>query len=107
MINNARPVIPGKMVTHNWSNLFRDMLAAVLADALGEHTFDFITRLLNDGRVDLLEQSLLAHGCLHDAYWICAFAVNQHAGICGLAAREMTLSICLIYSLLPVSLTSS
>ena len=28
------------MVTHTWENLFRDLCAAVIADALEENTFD-------------------------------------------------------------------
>ena len=28
------------MVTHSWENLFRDLCAAVIADALEENTFD-------------------------------------------------------------------
>ena len=28
------------MVTHTWENLFRDLVAAVVADALEENTFD-------------------------------------------------------------------
>ena len=28
-------------------------------------------------------EALQVHKRLQDTYWICAFAVNQHAGICG------------------------
>lgn len=77
-------VIPKKMVTHNWSNLFRDLVATVIADALGEHAFEFVAELLCDKHgVKLLQETLRVHGCLEQTYWICAFAVNQHAGICG------------------------
>ena len=72
------------MITHNWSNLFRDLLASVIADVLEEHTFEFIAGLLSDkAGVDVVEQILRVHGSLQETYWICAFAVNQHAGICG------------------------
>lgn len=30
------------MVTHTWENLFRDLVAAVVADALDENTFDVL-----------------------------------------------------------------
>lgn len=83
-VNQGRKMIPKKMVTHSWSNLFRDLLASVLADALGEHTFEFLARLLSDrAGTELVEQMLLSLGRLDDSYWICAFAVNQHSGICG------------------------
>ena len=47
-VNHGRKMIPKKMVTHSWSNLFRDLLASVLADALGGHAFEFLARLLSD-----------------------------------------------------------
>ena len=84
LVNKGEKVLPKKMITHNWSNLFRDLLASVLSDALGEHTFEFIAGLLSDrAGVEVLEEMLRVHGCLQETYWICAFAVNQHAGICG------------------------
>ena len=83
-IKSKIEVIPKKMVTHNWSNLFRDLVATVIADALGEHAFEFVAELLCDKHgVKLLQETLRVHGCLEETYWICAFAVNQHAGICG------------------------
>eukprot|EP00434_Breviolum_minutum_P011546 symbB.v1.2.010181.t1/scaffold664.1/size175145/1 len=84
LVNKGEKVLPKKMVTHNWSNLFRDMLASVISDALEEHTFEFIAELLSDrAGVQALEDMLGEHGSLQKTYWICAFAVNQHAGICG------------------------
>eukprot|EP00435_Cladocopium_sp_Y103_P075695 s59_g62.t1 len=72
------------MVTHNWQNLFRDLLASVIADALGEHNFELIAELLSDKEgVEVLEETLRVQGRLQDTYWICAFSVNQHASICG------------------------
>ena len=47
-IKSMIEVIPKKMVTHNWSNLFRDLVATVIADALGEHAFEFVAELLCD-----------------------------------------------------------
>ena len=84
VVNKGEKVLPKKMITHNWSNLFRDLLASVISDALGEHTFQFIAELLSDkAGVEALEEMLGVHGSLQETYWICAFAVNQHAGICG------------------------
>jgi len=84
LVNKGEKVLPKKMVTHNWSNLFRDLLASVISDALEEHTFEFIAELLSDrAGVQVLEDMLREHGSLQKTYWICAFAVNQHAGICG------------------------
>ena len=84
LVNKGEKVLPKKMITHNWSNLFRDLLASVIADVLEEHTFEFIAGLLSDkAGVDVVEQILRVHGSLQETYWICAFAVNQHAGICG------------------------
>ena len=69
------------MVTHNWSNLFRELMATVIADALGEHTFEFVAELLCDKEgVKVLTETLQVHDPLQDTYWICALSVNQHAG---------------------------
>ena len=84
LVNKGAKVLPKKMVTHNWSNLFRDLLASVISEALGEHTFEFVAELLSDkAGVKALEDMLRVHDSLQETYWICAFAVNQHAGICG------------------------
>ena len=88
LVNQHKEVLPQKMVTHNWSNLFRDLLASVVADALGELTFEFLAELLSDtAGVNLVQEMLKMQGRLHDTYWICAFAVNQHSGICGANPR--------------------
>ena len=84
LLNRRHKVVPSKMVTHNWSNLFRDLVASVVAHALGEHSFDFVAELLSDMEgTKVVEEALLVRGLLEKTYWICAFAVNQHAGICG------------------------
>ena len=73
----AELVNDGKMVTHNWSNLFRDLMATVIADALGEHTFEFVAELLCDKEgVKVLTETLQVHDCLQDTYWICAFSLS-------------------------------
>ena len=78
LVNKGEKVLPKKMVTHNWSNLFRDLVASVISETLGEQTFEFIAELLSDkAGVEVLEKMLQVHGSL-ETYWICAFAVNQH-----------------------------
>ncbi|CAE8634973.1 unnamed protein product, partial [Polarella glacialis] len=82
VVNCDRPLLAGKMVTHNWSNTFSHLLAAVLADALGLETFDGVLELLFSGQFEELRERLRAKGGLDLSYWVCAFSVNQHAGIC-------------------------
>jgi len=72
---------PNKMVTHNWGNVFRDLCAAIFADALEEPSFCMVASLLEQD-VDVLERMLHKSGRMQQRYWVCAFAVNQHAGIC-------------------------
>ena len=72
-----------KMVTHHWSNRFCDLVAAVLADALGLKRWDQVAECLRSGGAEDLKEQLYAHGALQWQYWICAFCINQHASICG------------------------
>ncbi|CAE7552336.1 BMY1 [Symbiodinium natans] len=81
MFNREGSRRPQVMVTHNWGNCFKDLLAAVISDALQECSFSLAARLLEDD-FDFLCQLLAKSGRLGDTYWICAFAVNQHACIC-------------------------
>ena len=69
------------MVTHNWGNCFKDLLAAVISDALQESSFNLAANLLEEDCAFLCE-ILAKSGRLDDTYWICAFAVNQHISIC-------------------------
>ncbi|CAK9023133.1 Beta-amylase [Durusdinium trenchii] len=69
------------MVTHNWGNSFKHMLAAVVSDALQECSFKMAAQLLEEDCAFLC--GILAKSRrLDDTYWICAFAVNQHTSIC-------------------------
>eukprot|EP00929_Paragymnodinium_shiwhaense_P089003 TRINITY_DN49276_c0_g1_i2.p1 TRINITY_DN49276_c0_g1~~TRINITY_DN49276_c0_g1_i2.p1 ORF type:complete len:384 (-),score=46.73 TRINITY_DN49276_c0_g1_i2:32-1183(-) len=77
----GRPTRPDVMVTHNWSNLFRDLISAILADALDDTCFDFIAYLLDHDRICDIEV-LLTPAHLKRTYWVCAFSVNQHISIC-------------------------
>ena len=72
------PAQPQKMVTHSWQNLFRDLVAAVIADAVHESSFDLVAKFLED--ISVLDSMLQQQGALEKVYWICAFSVNQHAG---------------------------
>ena len=70
LVNESKSVMPKKMVTHNWSNLFRDLLATVVADALNEHTFEFIAELLSDqAGIKVVEQILCMQDHIDDTYW--------------------------------------
>ncbi|CAE7911635.1 unnamed protein product [Symbiodinium sp. KB8] len=67
--------MPDCMVTHSWSNLFLDLVAAVVADALGQDEYDKVARCLRQGHVETLRQQLLTRGTLGNSYWtlgICA-----------------------------------
>jgi len=75
------PTRPKRMVTHNWGNLFRDLVAAVCADALGEEEYAEIASMLEQD-VDRLERMLERVGGMTRTYWVCAFSVNQHCTIC-------------------------
>mmetsp|Transcript_106635 Transcript_106635/g.340265 ORF Transcript_106635/g.340265 Transcript_106635/m.340265 type:complete len:594 (-) Transcript_106635:549-2330(-) len=77
---DGKTVRPQKMVTHNWSNLFRDLVACIVSDALNESTFGLVADLL-DFDMPALERMLDAKA-LKKSYWVCAFSVNQHQSIC-------------------------
>jgi len=72
---------PHVMVTHSWGNCFRDLLAAVISDALKESSFGLVANLLQEDP-GFLREILARCSCLDDTYWICIFAVNQHLSIC-------------------------
>ena len=72
---------PVKFVTHNWGNLFRHLVAAVLSDALQEGEF-FAVACLLDSNMEYLEELLRSKAALRRAYWICSFSVAQHVSIC-------------------------
>ena len=47
VLMGGRPTLPAKMMTHGWANLFRDFLAAIVADALNEDQYEEIANLLD------------------------------------------------------------
>ncbi|CAE7599867.1 SYT4 [Symbiodinium natans] len=70
------------MVTHSWRNKFTFLLAALIADALNNEKYDHIAQLLSTRQFGKLVHALSRASKLDAAYWICAFSVNQHTGIC-------------------------
>jgi len=78
----GRPIRAQRMVTHTWGNKFADLIAAVVADALDQPTYEAILPRLRPDRIGCLIEELEKGGGLNIAYWICAASVNQHASIC-------------------------
>jgi len=76
-------VVPLTMVTHNWSNTFAHLIAAIVADALDRDTYSSIAKQLTTKKgLHSVMFNLKAQDKLDATYWICAFSVNQHASIC-------------------------
>eukprot|EP00439_Symbiodinium_sp_Y106_P023423 s5148_g2.t2 len=81
-VNNGEPQMAIRMVTHSWGNRFTYLLSAIFSDALEAETYDGVADLLRHGKLDDLAEKLRNVGKLDVPYWVCAFSVNQHAGIC-------------------------
>lgn len=75
----VRPIV---MVTHSWANIFQDLVAAILADALHETEYDMIVYMMTHELKQLMNW-VEAAKVGQRSYWVCAFCVNQHAGMCG------------------------
>jgi hypothetical protein len=73
--------LPKCMITHNWSNRFRDLVACVVAHVLQECSYQLVANLLDED-ISVLERLLVQSGQSQYTCWICCFAVNQHAAIC-------------------------
>lgn len=80
---DGAPTPAQRMVTHAWSNRFAHLVAAMVADALGYSTYESFLPRLQAGSIPELMRELEQRNKLHITYWVCAFSVNQHAGICG------------------------
>ncbi|CAE8658553.1 unnamed protein product [Polarella glacialis] len=81
--------LPDCMVSHTWSALFLDLVAAVVADALELDEYGKVAQRLAEPRgAQKLLQEVRRKSC--QRYWICAFCVNQHAGICNGFGSEPT-----------------
>eukprot|EP00929_Paragymnodinium_shiwhaense_P115168 TRINITY_DN8385_c0_g2_i1.p1 TRINITY_DN8385_c0_g2~~TRINITY_DN8385_c0_g2_i1.p1 ORF type:complete len:783 (+),score=80.87 TRINITY_DN8385_c0_g2_i1:33-2381(+) len=79
----GRDAIPGKLVTHSWSNLFVNLVAAIVADALDLPVYDHLVERLTAPRErHALMAELCMKGRLDLTYWVCAVCVNQHTLIC-------------------------
>ena len=52
-----------------------------------QDTYDGVVNLLKNKDFDGLYKAFRERNQLHVPYWICAFSVNQHAGICGRAPK--------------------
>ena len=84
-VNCGRAVMAQKMVTHNWGNKFAHLLGAIFSAALELETYDKVVDLLKKKDFEELHKLLQEKKQLSVPYWVCAFSVNQHAGICGRA----------------------
>mmetsp|Transcript_61861 Transcript_61861/g.135296 ORF Transcript_61861/g.135296 Transcript_61861/m.135296 type:complete len:820 (-) Transcript_61861:421-2880(-) len=81
-----------RMVTHEWRNLFVNLVAAVLADALNEEvqsgasnerrmstTYGHLRSLLmSESGIESIRNDLEKVGSRDLRYWVCTFCVNQH-----------------------------
>jgi len=83
VLMQGRSVFPMKMVTHSWSNRFSHLVAAVVADALDLPEYEAVLGRLDRFEIGALEEELYWKSKLDQTFWICLFAVNQHASICG------------------------
>lgn len=84
LLMDGQPMMPERMVTHNWSNLFCHLVAAIIADALEVRSYDPIAqKLKNPYKIKSVRDDLSSKDLLGTTYWVCAFSVNQHRGICG------------------------
>merc|ERR1712136_195369 len=58
--------------------------AAIIADALEVRSYDPIAqKLKNPYKIKSVRDDLSSKDLLGTTYWVCAFSVNQHRGICG------------------------
>ncbi|CAE8714668.1 unnamed protein product [Polarella glacialis] len=81
--------LPDCMVSHTWSALFLDLVAAVVAYALElDECGEVAHRLAAPGGAQKLLQEVRRKSC--QRYWICAFCVNQQSGICSGFGSEPT-----------------
>lgn len=80
--SKGAPRQPEIMVTHCWRNVFTNLVAALLADALGRREYAELAGQLCDGSLPELVEEARQRGALQRVYWICAFCVNQHSTMC-------------------------
>lgn len=85
----GRELLPGRMVTHSWSNRFACLVASVVADALELPSYASILHRLEGEGMLALKSELYWKNKLDITYWICCFSINQHAGICGVVPSNL------------------
>lgn len=68
------PTVPHTMVTHAWSNLFRDLVASIFADALHQQCFSWIAFLLDTDLTTL--EKMLDSAALAKTYWVCVCSLS-------------------------------
>ncbi|CAK0863603.1 unnamed protein product [Prorocentrum cordatum] len=83
----GRPTLAQRMVTHTWRNKFADLIAAIVADALDQTTYEAILPRLKPHLIGCLVEELETGGRLEITYWVCVASVNQHASICAHVPR--------------------
>eukprot|EP00929_Paragymnodinium_shiwhaense_P088128 TRINITY_DN48345_c0_g1_i2.p1 TRINITY_DN48345_c0_g1~~TRINITY_DN48345_c0_g1_i2.p1 ORF type:complete len:565 (+),score=53.06 TRINITY_DN48345_c0_g1_i2:29-1696(+) len=83
LLMNGQSVVPDKLVTHSWNNLFTNLLAAIVADALDAPVYEHVVaRLLDPNERRTLIFELFLRSRLDLTYWVCAVSVNQHTVTC-------------------------
>ncbi|CAE7234869.1 ACBP4, partial [Symbiodinium natans] len=82
VVSGGRAHLAVKMVTHSWRNKFAHLLAAILADALEAEMYLELAQDLAERNFLKLAEALRKRKKLDVRYWVCAFSVNQHTGIC-------------------------
>eukprot|EP00931_Biecheleriopsis_adriatica_P039798 TRINITY_DN22753_c0_g1_i1.p1 TRINITY_DN22753_c0_g1~~TRINITY_DN22753_c0_g1_i1.p1 ORF type:complete len:910 (-),score=126.20 TRINITY_DN22753_c0_g1_i1:39-2741(-) len=86
--NHDEPLFPTCIVTHAWTNIFRDLVAALVAFAIDQKHFQsFLVQLSGATVAERAAavariKELLSPEKLSTSFWICIFSVNQHASIC-------------------------
>lgn len=83
-----QPTLATVMVSHHWRNLFCDLIAAIVAFALGDTSYEAVAAELHEHKFEELRLRLDRRDALEMSFWGCLFCVNQHAGICGSFAPE-------------------
>lgn len=88
-VNGGRPLKAQRFVTHTWGSAFRNTVAAVVADALGEPTFgDLAQKLGSKGGTEELLEAVRTAGWAEMSYWVCCLSVNQHRSVCGFKGMD-------------------
>lgn len=81
ILMQGRYTLPDRTVTHNWDSLFRDLVASICADALGEPEVENVAEML-ELNMALLQRWLAGRGVLGNTYWVSALSVNHHLSLC-------------------------